>query len=96
MGATLNVANQKPAYALSDRGTWLSFKRADNLRVLSEGDQRLRNQYGVILVEPERFPHVKADDGQAFIDWLLSPAGQQAIGDYRIDGKRLFIPNASS
>ncbi len=94
MGATLNIAAAKQGYALSDRGTWLSFAGKGELTVLSEGDQRLLNPYGVILVNPARFSHIKAREGQMFIDWLLSPEGQQAIGDYRIGGEPLFIPNA--
>jgi len=95
MGATLNTAAAMDAYTLVDRATWLSFGNRGNLVILVEGDKRLFNQYGVILVNPERFPHVKAEDGQAFIDWLLSDGGQRAIADYKIGGEQLFFPNAS-
>ena len=94
MGTTLNIASGMGAYTLSDRGTWLNFSNKGDLVVLVEGDQRLFNPYGVILVNPERHPHVKAAEGQTFIDWLLSPGGQQAIGAYRIDGQPVFFPNA--
>ncbi len=93
MGATLNAAAAKSAYTLSDRGTWLSFANKAGLTVLVEGDPRLLNPYGVILVDPARFAHVKAGDGQAFIDWLLSAAGQRAIADYRVGGEQLFFPS---
>jgi tungstate transport system substrate-binding protein len=95
MGPALNTASAQSAYVLTDRGTWLSFKNRGDLAVLVEGDQRLFNQYGVILVNPAKHPHVKAAEGQAFIDWLLSGEGQKAIADYKIDGERLFFPNAS-
>jgi tungstate transport system substrate-binding protein len=94
MGPALNTAAAQNAYTLSDRGTWLSFRNRQDLRILVEGDARLFNQYGVILVNPQRQPHVKADDGQRFIDWILSPAGQSAIGSYKINGEKLFFPNA--
>ena len=94
MGPTLNTASGMNAYALTDRGTWLSFKNRGNLAVVVEGDRRLFNQYGVILVNPDKHPHVKKAMGQAFIDWLVSDEGQKAIGDYRIDGQQLFFPNA--
>jgi tungstate transport system substrate-binding protein len=94
MGPALNTAGAQNAYTLSDRGTWLSFRNRQDLRILVEGDARLFNQYGVILVNPQRQPHVKADDGQRFIDWILSPAGQSAIGSYKINGEKLFFPNA--
>ena len=94
MGATLNTASAMQAYALADRGTWLSFKNRAGLRVLVEGDERLFNPYGVILVNPERHPHVKADLGRKFIAWLISPAGQAAIGAFRVNGELLFKPNA--
>lgn len=96
MGTTLNIASGMGAYTLSDRGTWLNFSNKGDLVILVEGDQRLFNPYGVILVSPERHPHVKAADGQAFIDWLLSPDGQQAIAAYRIDGQPVFFPSAGS
>jgi tungstate transport system substrate-binding protein len=95
MGPTLNTASGMNAYALADRGTWLSFKNKGELQVAVEGDKRLFNQYGVILVNPAKHAHVKKDMGQAFIDWLLSKEGQQAIGDYKINGQQLFFPNAS-
>jgi tungstate transport system substrate-binding protein len=94
MGAALNTASAMNAYALSDRGTWISFKNRGDLTVAVEGDARLFNQYGIILVNPARHPHVKAALGQAFIDWLISRAGQQAIAAYKIDGQQLFFPNA--
>jgi tungstate transport system substrate-binding protein len=94
MGPTLNTASGMNAYALSDRGTWLSFKNRGNLVVSVEGDKRLFNQYGVILVSPARHPHVKKEMGQAFIDWLVSTEGQKAIADYTINGQQLFFPNA--
>ena len=93
MGATLNTAAAMDAYAFVDRGTWLAFKNRLGLEVLVVGDPRLRNPYGVILVNPERHPHVKAGAGQAFIDWLLSPKGQKAIGSFRVSGEVLFIPD---
>jgi len=94
MGPTLNTAAQMPAYTLTDRGTWLGFKNKGPLEVLVEGDPKLFNQYGVILVNPEKHPHVKVEEGQAFIDWLISEDGQQAIASYKIDGQQLFFPNA--
>src|SRR5690606_24081100 len=94
MGPTLNTAAQMPAYALADRGTWISFQNRDDLEILVEGDERLFNQYGVILVNPERHPHVKASEGQAFIDWLVSEEGQEAIASYTLNGEQLFYPNA--
>lgn len=95
MGPALNTAAASDAYVLSDRGTWLSFRNRRDLRILTEGDNRLFNQYGVMLVNPARHPHVKAAEGQAFIDWLVSKAGQDAIAAYKIDGEQLFFPNAS-
>ena len=94
MGAALNTASAMNAYVLSDRGTWLSFKNRGELDVVVEGDKRLFNQYGVMLVNPEKHPSVKAEAGQRFIDWLISPGGQAAIGEYKIDGQQLFFPNA--
>jgi len=94
MGPALNTAAAAEAYLLSDRGTWLSFRNRRDLQVLTEGDARLFNQYGVMLVNPARHPHVKTADGQAFIDWLVSKAGQDAIAAYQIDGQSLFFPNA--
>jgi len=93
MGPTLNTASAMGAYALADRGTWLSFRNRGQLVVLVEGDKRLFNQYGVMLVNPAKHPHVKAAVGQRFIDWLISPEGQAAIANYRIDGQQLFFPN---
>jgi len=94
MGAALNTAAAMNAYVLSDRGTWISFKNRGDLDIAVEGDKRLFNQYGVILVNPEKYPSVKKDFGQAFIDWLLSAEGQTAIANYRIKGQQLFFPNA--
>ncbi|WP_287280714.1 substrate-binding domain-containing protein [Mesorhizobium sp.] len=94
MGAALNTASAMDAYVLSDRATWLAFKNRGELEIVVEGDKRLFNQYGVILVNPARHPNVKAEPGQRFIDWLISPEGQQAIGEYTIDGQQLFFPNA--
>jgi tungstate transport system substrate-binding protein len=95
MGPTLNIASSMNAYALADRGTWLSFRNRGDLAVLVEGDRRLFNQYGVILVNPAAHPHVKKELGQAFIDWITGPAGQAAIASFRIGGEQLFFPNAS-
>ncbi len=95
MGAALNTAGAGNAYVLSDRGTWLSFKNKGDLQVLVEGDRRLFNQYGVMLVNPSIHPNVKKDLGQQFIDWLVSPEGQKAIANYRINGEQLFYPNAN-
>ena len=94
MGPTLNTAAGMNAYALSDRGTWLSFKNRGELVISVEGDQRMFNQYGVILVNPARHPHVKKEMGQAFVDWVISPDGQKAIADYKIGSEQLFFPNA--
>lgn len=94
MGPTLNTASGMDAYALTDRGTWLSFKNRGDLTISVEGDQRLFNQYGVMLVNPAKHPHVKTKMGQAFIDWVISPEGQKAIADYKIGGEQLFFPNA--
>ena len=94
MGSTLNIAVGKQAYALTDRGTWLAFANKDDFKVLVEGDDKLFNQYGVILVNPAKHSNVKAKDGQAFIDWLTGSEGQAAIADYKIDGQQLFFPNA--
>jgi len=94
MGAALNTANAMNAYVLSDRGTWISFKNRGDLAILVEGDTQLFNQYGVMLVNPEKHPHVKKEAGQAFVDWLISPEGQTAIANYKIDGQQLFFPNA--
>jgi tungstate transport system substrate-binding protein len=96
MGATLNTAVGKGAYALTDRGTWLSFGNKNDFKVMVEGDPRLFNQYGVILVNPAKHPNVKAKQGQAFIDWLIGPEGQAAIASYKISGQQLFYPDADS
>jgi len=96
MGATLNLAVGKQAYALTDRATWLSFANKDDYRILVEGDGKLFNQYGVILVNPAVHPTVKFKEGQAFIDWLTGREGQAAIGSYKIDGQQLFFPNAGA
>ena len=95
MGAALNTASASNAYVLADRGTWLSFKNRGDLVISVEGDKRLFNQYGVMLVNPEKHPSVKKDLGQQFIDWLVSSEGQKAIADYKINGEQLFYPNAN-
>jgi len=95
MGAALNTASASNAYVLTDRGTWLSFKNRGDLVIAVEGDKRLFNQYGVMLVNPAKHPDVKKELGQAFIDWLVSPEGQKAIADYKIGGEQLFYPNAN-
>jgi tungstate transport system substrate-binding protein len=94
MGPTLNTAAGMNAYALTDRGTWLNFRNRGGLVLLVEGDQRLFNQYGVVLVNPAKHAHVKKDPGRKFVDWLVSPKGQAAIAAYRIGGEQLFFPNA--
>jgi tungstate transport system substrate-binding protein len=94
MGPTLNTASGMNAYALTDRGTWLSFRNRGELTILVEGDQRLYNQYGVMLVNPAKHPHVKQIEGMAFIDWITSAEGQKTIAEYKIDGEQLFFPNA--
>ena len=96
MGPALNIAASANAYLLTDRGTWLSFKNRADLGILVEGDKRLFNQYGVIVVNPARHPHVKKAQAQAFADWVVSAEGQAAIASYRIDGEPLFFPNAGS
>jgi len=96
MGPALNTAASMNAYILADRGTWLSFKNRGDLEIVVEGDKRLFNQYGVMLVNPEKHPNVKKDLGQKFIDWLVSPRGQSVIASYKIDGQQLFFPNAGS
>ena len=95
MGAALNTASASNAYVLSDRGTWIAFKNRGELDIVIQGDKRLFNQYGVMLVSPAKHPHVKKELGQAFIDWLVSAAGQKAIADYKIEGQQLFFPNAN-
>jgi tungstate transport system substrate-binding protein len=95
MGPALNTASSMNGYILADRGTWISFKNRGELVILVEGDKRLFNQYGVILVNPEKHGHVKKELGQAFIDWVVSPEGQKAIAGYKIGGEQLFFPNAN-
>ncbi len=95
MGAALNMAASSNAYLLSDRGTWLSFNNRGDLTILTEGDKRLFNQYGVMLVNPAKQPNVRAQEGQAFIDWLISPEGQEAIARYKVGGEQLFFPDAA-
>jgi tungstate transport system substrate-binding protein len=95
MGAALNTASSMNGYTLADRGTWLSFKNRGELDIMVEGDKRLFNQYGVMLVNPAKHPHAKAALGQQFINWLVSADGQKAIADYRINGQQLFFPNAT-
>jgi tungstate transport system substrate-binding protein len=94
MGPTLNTASGMNAYALADRGTWLSFRNRGSLVISVQGDRRLFNQYGIILVNPARHAHVKKEMGQAFVDWIVSAEGQEAIAGYRINGEQLFFPNA--
>jgi tungstate transport system substrate-binding protein len=95
MGATLNAAAGMGAYTLTDRASWIAFANKADLELVVEGDKRLFNQYGVILVNPAKFPHVKATDGEAFITWLTGAAGQKAIADFHVDGQQLFFPNAA-
>jgi tungstate transport system substrate-binding protein len=95
MGATLNTASGLGAYTLTDRATWLGFANKGDLEIVVEGDDKLFNQYGIILVNPEKYPHVKAELGQTFIDWVLSPEGQDAIAAFEIDGQQVFFPNAA-
>jgi tungstate transport system substrate-binding protein len=95
MGPALNTASSMNGYILTDRATWISFKNRGDLTIVVEGDKRLFNQYGVILVNPEKHPNVKKDLGQTFIDWVVSPDGQKAIADYKIGGEQLFFPNAN-
>jgi len=92
MGATLNTANQTPGYTLTDRGTWIAFRNRSQLELLVEGDPALRNEYGVIVVDPARFPHVKAEAAQKLADWLVSDAGREAIAAFRVEGEPLFFP----
>jgi len=94
MGPALNIAASSGAYALTDRGTWLNFKNRADLVVLVEGDKRLFNQYGVMVVNPAKHAHVKAQDAQKFVDWIVSPTGQAVIASYKIGGEQLFFPNA--
>ncbi len=95
MGATLNVGIGMKAYVLTDRATWIAFGNKGNYQIMVEGDDRLFNQYGVIMVNPARHDRVKAEYAQVFIDWLTGPAGQTAIGNFQIDGQKLFFPNAT-
>ncbi|MFD2207068.1 substrate-binding domain-containing protein [Kiloniella antarctica] len=94
MGATLNTAVAMQGYALTDRATWLSYKNKQNMQVLFEGDKRLFNQYGVIVVNPEKYPHVKLKEANSFVDWLLSSKGQSLIASYKVSGEQLFTPDA--
>jgi tungstate transport system substrate-binding protein len=96
MGPALNIASSSSAYVLADRGSWLSFRNRGDLAVLVEGDTRLFNQYGVMAVSPQKHPHVKAAEAQKFVEWVISPAGQQAIASYRIAGEQLFFPNGGA
>ena len=95
MGPALNIASSAGGYSLTDRGTWLSFKNRGDLAILVEGDKRLFNQYGVMIVSPQKHPHVDVKGAQKFIDWVISPAGQSAIAAYKINGEQLFFPNAT-
>ncbi|HBR27372.1 MAG TPA: sulfate transporter, partial [Rhizobiales bacterium] len=92
--AALNTAGAGNAYVLSDRGTWIHFKNKGDLQILVEGDKRMFNQYGVMLVNPDKHPSVKKALGQIFVDWVISPEGQKAIAEYKINGEQLFYPNA--
>ncbi|WP_417433498.1 substrate-binding domain-containing protein [Kiloniella sp.] len=94
MGATLNTAVAMQGYALTDRATWISYKNKQNMEILFEGDERLFNQYGVIVVNPEKFPHVKVKPAETFVNWIISSKGQEAIAGYKLSGEQLFIPNA--
>ena len=94
MGPALNTASSMNAYLLSDRGTWLAFRNRGDLAILVEGDKRLNNQYGVMLVNPDKHPTVKKDLGQTFVTWVISPTGQKAIAENKINGEQLFFPNA--
>ena len=94
MGPALNTSAGLDAYILSDRGTWLNFHNRGNLTIVVEGDKRLFNQYGVMIVSPQKHPHVKAAEAQKFVDWVISPEGQSTIASYRIDGQQLFFPDA--
>jgi len=95
MGPALNIGSSANGYVLADRGTWLNFKNRGDLVVLVEGDTRLFNQYGVMVVNPARYPHLKAAEAQKFVDWIVSPAGQSTIAAYKIGGDQLFFPNAN-
>ncbi|GAA6140525.1 substrate-binding domain-containing protein [Hydrogenophaga sp. 5NK40-0174] len=95
MGQALNIAASSGGYVMSDRATWLNFKNKADLEIVVEGDKRMFNQYGVMLVSPAKFPHIKTAEGQKFIDWVTGKEGQAAIADYKIDGQQLFFPNAT-
>jgi tungstate transport system substrate-binding protein len=95
MGAALNTSGAMNAYVLADRATWISFKNRGDMEIVVEGDRRLFNQYGVMLVNPAKHPHIKTSEGQVFVDWLVSMDGQKAIADYKIEGQQLFFPNAT-
>jgi tungstate transport system substrate-binding protein len=95
MGAALNISGAMNAYVLADRATWISFKNRADLEIVVEGDRRLFNQYGVMLVNPAKHAHIKASEGQSFIEWLVGPDGQSAIANFKIDGQQLFFPNAT-
>ncbi len=96
MGPALNIAASTDAYLLADRGTWLSFRNRGTLAILVEGDRRLFNQYGIMLVNPAKYPKVNVTDGQVFVDWLISTNGQRTIAEYKIGGQQLFFPNAEA
>jgi len=96
MGPALNIASSGNAYTIADRGTWLSFRNRGDLAILVEGDKRLFNQYGVMIVSPQKHPHVKAAEAQKFIDWVTSPEGQSTIASYRIGGDQVFFPDATA
>ena len=96
MGPTLNTTAALDGYTISDRGTWLNFKNKQNLKIVVEGDKRLFNQYGIMLVNPAKHANVKQDLGRKFIEWITSPKGQKAIADYKINGLQLFFPEAQS
>ena len=95
MGPALNIASSAGAYVLADRGTWLNFRNRGELAILVEGDKKLFNQYGVMVANPSRYPHVKAADAQKFVDWVTSPAGQARIAGYKIGGEQVFFPDAA-
>lgn len=95
MGAALNTASAMNGYVLADRGTWLNFKNRGDLTIVVEGDKRLFNQYGVMIVNPDKFPNVKLEEAETFVNWLTGPEGQKAIADYKIGGEQLFFPNAN-
>jgi tungstate transport system substrate-binding protein len=96
MGPALNIASSSGAYVLADRGTWLNFKNRGDLAILVEGDKRLFNQYGVMVVSPKKYPHLNSAGAQKFVDWVTSPAGQATIASYKIGGEQVFFPNADA